>query len=468
MLGYVTKLGRPDRSVLCLLASTPGRRIRVGIVLLGLGAAGPGGCAEEPAYRRGAASPPSGVEAASYGQAADPYGNYAYPRQPAPQPPGSMPAEPAAGVAGEAPPDAEGQPATNAPAQEVDPNDADPAALTDFREPLASYGTWEEDPTYGVVWVPSPAAVGSDFVPYVTAGHWGLTDTNEWVWVSDYDWGWAPFHYGRWVWIAGRGWAWIPGRVYSPAWVVWRTGYYDDYYVGWAPMPPSWYWWGGLAFGLWFYPHTHYVFISSGYVFNPHWHEHIVPASRVGVIAPRTRPYISATAAGGGGGYRPLAYAHGPALGEAHVPASAAPARRVAPDSRALSYARPYNPSLSRSAPGGPHPLGSAYANAPWGHPQPGTGLPRSGGPPSSRYALPPYGAPGAAGAHPYNAPGPPRSFSPGAAPRGVSPGTAPHGVSPPSAPHTVSPGAAPRSVSPGAAPHSVSPPSGGGTRPHR
>src|SRR5262249_14892057 len=91
--------------------------------------------------------------------------------------------------------------------------DTDPAALNDFRETLDPYGTWEDDPTYGTVWVPASTVVGVEFTPYVTHGHWGLTATNSWIWVSDFSWGWAPFHYGRWVWIGGRGWGWIPGRV---------------------------------------------------------------------------------------------------------------------------------------------------------------------------------------------------------------------------------------------------------------
>ena len=33
--------------------------------------------------------------------------------------------------------------------------DTDPSALTDFREPLADYGTWTDDTTYGTVWAQS-------------------------------------------------------------------------------------------------------------------------------------------------------------------------------------------------------------------------------------------------------------------------------------------------------------------------
>ncbi len=75
--------------------------------------------------------------------------------------------------------------------------DTDPSALSDFRATLDPYGTWTDDPNYGTVWVPSPSVVGSDFTPYVSAGHWVYD--NDYAWVSDYDWGWAPFHYGRWI-----------------------------------------------------------------------------------------------------------------------------------------------------------------------------------------------------------------------------------------------------------------------------
>src|SRR5580692_3542035 len=82
--------------------------------------------------------------------------------------------------------------------------DNDPSALQDFHPALDSSGTWQDDPTYGTVWVPSQQVVGADFVPYQTAGHWAY-DNDEYVWVSDYDWGWAPYHYGRWVMMDGGG-----------------------------------------------------------------------------------------------------------------------------------------------------------------------------------------------------------------------------------------------------------------------
>jgi hypothetical protein len=110
----------------------------------------------------------------------------------------------------------------------------DPNAYQQFESELSPYGQWVEDPTYGRVWSPSSSVVGADFMPYAAGGHWVLTDYG-WTWVSDWNWGWAPFHYGRWTMCGGYGWCWIPGTHWGPAWVSWRTG---GGYVGWAPMPP--------------------------------------------------------------------------------------------------------------------------------------------------------------------------------------------------------------------------------------
>jgi len=57
-----------------------------------------------------------------------------------------------------------------------------------------------------------------------------------WTWLSDYEWGWAPFHYGRWDYDNNYGWFWFPGDEWAPAWVTWRRG---DGYYGWAPMRPD-------------------------------------------------------------------------------------------------------------------------------------------------------------------------------------------------------------------------------------
>jgi hypothetical protein len=295
----------------------------------------------------------------------------------------------------------------------------DPAALNDFRETLSPYGTWQDDATYGVVWTPSSGIVGADFAPYVSHGHWGLTASNAWLWMSDFNWGWAPFHYGRWVWIGGRGWSWIPGRVYSPAWVVWRTGFYDDYYVGWAPMPPSWYWRRGWAYRLGFAPPASYVFCSASYVFSPRVRTYIAPPSRVNLIAPRTRPYVAANPSVVSPAQTAITMTRGPSLADAHVPQGSVPAERVSHDPRALSYARTVPASRSIGTDGG------AIAGRP-GMPRP-SGFAGSPGANiyTTRPTLPPTGAnmPQDYGPRPLpqpgsNMPGPqvysPRPMSPG------------------------------------------------------
>jgi hypothetical protein len=109
----------------------------------------------------------------------------------------------------------------------------DAQAYTQFQTALAPYGGWDYDSSYGYVWSPSVSIVGASFSPYATCGHWALTEYG-WTWVSDWSWGWAPFHYGRWITRAGR-WSWVPGSMWGPAWVSWRSG---GGYVGWTPLPP--------------------------------------------------------------------------------------------------------------------------------------------------------------------------------------------------------------------------------------
>jgi hypothetical protein len=128
--------------------------------------------------------------------------------------------------------------------------DADPSALTDFREALAPHGSWAEDPVYGTVWVPDPALVGPGFTPYLTGGRWGLNEADMHVWLSEHDstFGWVVFRYGRWARTASRGWAWVPGRTYAPAWVVWKAGVPGEQpHVAWGPAPPTFVWRHGVA-----------------------------------------------------------------------------------------------------------------------------------------------------------------------------------------------------------------------------
>jgi hypothetical protein len=101
-----------------------------------------------------------------------------------------------------------------------------------FYDELAPYGRWFKLDDYGWVW--TPYGVSASWRPY-TYGYWVYTDYG-WTWVSRWRWGWAPFHYGRWFFHRHHGWLWKPGRVWAPAWVVWR---HRPGWIGWAPMPPQ-------------------------------------------------------------------------------------------------------------------------------------------------------------------------------------------------------------------------------------
>ena len=105
-----------------------------------------------------------------------------------------------------------------------------------FYERLQPEGHWLEDFNYGYVWQPNVAEQDENWRPY-TDGHWAYTDRG-WTWLSNEDFGWATYHYGRWARVRDTGWVWVPGATWAPAWVSWRQT--DQYaYVGWAPLPPE-------------------------------------------------------------------------------------------------------------------------------------------------------------------------------------------------------------------------------------
>ncbi|RYF21584.1 MAG: hypothetical protein EOO42_10315 [Flavobacteriales bacterium] len=106
-------------------------------------------------------------------------------------------------------------------------------SLQSFYDELSPYGQWIQDPQYGYVW--RPDVDQEEFRPYYTNGRWAMTEYGN-TWVSNYEWGWAPFHYGRWVYNRYNNWVWLPDTVWGPAWVNWRSG---GGYYGWAPMGPS-------------------------------------------------------------------------------------------------------------------------------------------------------------------------------------------------------------------------------------
>jgi hypothetical protein len=130
--------------------------------------------------------------------------------------------------------------------------------LQTFYDALSPYGQWVNYGGYGYVWIPN---AGRDFTPYSTAGHWVYTD-NGWMWASDYNWGWATFHYGRWDFDAVYGWMWIPDTQWGPAWVQWRS---CDGYYGWAPLQPNYGWNNYNSYNP---PADRWVFCQRQYITN--------------------------------------------------------------------------------------------------------------------------------------------------------------------------------------------------------
>jgi hypothetical protein len=241
--------------------------------------------------------------------------------------------------------------------------DTDPSALTDFHGTLDTHGAWIEDPNYGTVWVPNAAEVGPEFAPYQTAGHWAHDDT-DYVWVSDYEWGWAPFHYGRWVIGYGGGWVWVPGRVYAPAWVSWRMGAPDYAYIGWYPMAPLFIWRGGypMGYGAVAYGPERYYYVGHGDVFAPQLHGRVVAGPQVGAIA------VHSTASVG----------HGPA--PASIGVSGAAITRVAPGDRGTMMAKNFAKPSTALAMGAHAPAAHVVRGAPARRPSPGFHGARGGG----------------------------------------------------------------------------------------
>lgn len=238
--------------------------------------------------------------------------------------------------------------------------DNDPSALSDFQQPLAPYGTWVDDPTYGTIWVPNSSAVGPDFAPYQTAGHWATSDTGDWLWVSDYEWGYIPFHYGRWIW-AGTSWGWIPGRTYAPAWVSWRVG--DGGYIGWAPLPPTWYWSRGYAVGLSTRPFAPYCFVPTSHVFHNNLSSYVIhDRGLVNTAGASTHLYRPVGTSGGARSYRPAS----PSYVAAHVSPAAGVRARSASDPRAVAFSTHGSTAVARRAFAASAPMRSPRAADAW------------------------------------------------------------------------------------------------------
>lgn len=206
--------------------------------------------------------------------------------------------------------------------EEIEDAESQRRAAQEFAPRLAPYGRWIDDPFYGRVWLPSRRVVGGEFRPYVTGGRWELTSGDDWLWVSDYPFGWITFHYGRWAWLSAGSWGWIPGSVYAPAWVDFRIG--ADGYLGWGPAPPFSAWRGGVFVSLGVYRPVPYVFCPTPYVFSRSLPRYIVhDRHRVRSIAAHTHRYRPRHVAGAHHRVR------GPSPREARIPRRYVPTKRV-------------------------------------------------------------------------------------------------------------------------------------------
>ena len=144
-----------------------------------------------------------------------------------------------------------------------------------FYDYLSPYGIWVYERPYGYVWI--PGRVSYLWRPY-TYGRWIWTDYG-WTWISHFEWGWIPFHYGRWGWDRHLGWFWVPGTLWGPAWVTWR---WSNYHIGWAPLPPG----VEFVFGVGIRGHSFdlpghsWVFIEGNYFFHDRLDRYVLPPER--------------------------------------------------------------------------------------------------------------------------------------------------------------------------------------------
>ena len=212
--------------------------------------------------------------------------------------------------------------------------DTDPSALGEFEPALEPYGTWTDDPSFGTVWSPDPTQVGSDFQPYDTNGSWDYVDSDP-VWVSGYTWGWICFHYGRWAWSRGH-WIWVPGRDYAGAWVSWLVGDDQTGYVGWAPMGPTWGWFGGSATTLGMAPTEPWLFVAYGDFLAADVGSHAVHGSGAAALAGHMRQFVRSTPSVAG-----APVPHGPPAAVLGVDAAHASVALPPRERRARQLARP-------------------------------------------------------------------------------------------------------------------------------
>lgn len=249
------------------------------------------------------------------------------------------------------------------------------AGLAPFLEALSPFGTWVELPTVGLAWKPDDSRVGATFVPYLTNGHWTLSDVG-WVFESDFEWGYATFHYGRWLFDGQWGWVWAPDTEWGASWVDWRVA---EGYVGWAPLPPP-----GYAYSAGYGPS--YTFVSVTYLTYVDLTTYILPAPATVYWTERSAPCTTVWSGAG------RTWPAGPQL-----PAPPRGVVRVNPPTSGVVQVRP--PSPSAAAADRVHARGGSFVDL-----GPGARVGVSG--PHLPPGAPPWGANGAP--PPPSAPPPP------------------------------------------------------------
>jgi len=142
---------------------------------------------------------------------------------------------------------------------------------------LNDHGSWLVSAQYGRVW--QPREYNREWNPYYD-GHWVETDMGS-AWVSDYEWGSIPYHYGTWVNDPRVGWVWIPGDVWAPSWVVFRT---TPDYIGWYPVPPGF----SVGVSMEFGAPSSFIYVSSRDFLAPRLRTAIIPAARTNVFINNT------------------------------------------------------------------------------------------------------------------------------------------------------------------------------------
>lgn len=234
-------------------------------------------------------------------------------------------------------------------------------SLGAFYDALSPYGDWISVGAHGRVWRPHAYVVGTDFQPYSTRGHWVYTDYG-WSFESDFEWGWAPFHYGRWYVDQDYGWVWAPDTTWGPAWVDWREG---SGYVGWAPLPPT-----GIRVVV-DRAHPYWCFVPTGRLMELNVRRWSVPSPRIHDVYGMTVASHEQISYSGARWYAgPLPARIGAALGRpiaSHSvvpppPGRVQPARSAPPP--ATRYGAPWS-SPPRSLPAGGHSAPLPPASSP-------------------------------------------------------------------------------------------------------